>query len=355
MKTKKSVERSPIQMMIVSFVIIFAFITGTILFMYFKWFASDELAAPAAVNVVGDGTIGRDYSRIYSIDFPKEGLDKIKVTPNAFIVLSRPSHNGNFIAYVEAMHVNGESDNINFVIWDVLNNKKLYSKQVLPDNFGNLLLPVAWSSNDENIILGRFRAEGDFVSLPTPMCQYLLNLKTLDEKIFGCGNAWGEGMLYFDNNQYVVYFDKTFEKGSCTIPGPGWDPYNDLIYYNNANTGEKVLLVAGDDEVFFNLVATDEFGHFSYDVYLYDEAKKHLEDGSCLTKKETVTSSIEIEAVCGNGILEVGEQCDGVNLRTYSELVELFQVDDLPICGCPPNTQTIYNCKSDCTQTCRCK
>jgi len=54
MKTTKSVERSPMQMTIVAFVLLFVAITATILFMYFKWFASEDLGAPAAVNVVGE-------------------------------------------------------------------------------------------------------------------------------------------------------------------------------------------------------------------------------------------------------------------------------------------------------------
>ena len=63
----------------------------------------------------------------------------------------------------------------------------------------------------------------------------------------------------------------------------------------------------------------------------------------------------EIIPVCGNGILEEGEQCDGAAMRTYPELVELFPEADLATCGCMPGLEYVYTCNNDCTQTCHCE
>lgn len=54
--------------------------------------------------------------------------------------------------------------------------------------------------------------------------------------------------------------------------------------------------------------------------------------------------------VCGNGIIEGNESCDGDALRSTG-----LNDDDALIWGCQPGSEIICSCKSDCTQTCHCE
>jgi len=249
MKTTKSVERSLIQMMIVSFVIIFAFITGTILFMYFKWFANDQLGAPAAVNVVGveknmvveEAVVLQTEDEwilgLYD-DLPKDMIEEIASSEDFIVFASVLSNKQDKLVYFES---NGVDRNI--VLLNLVTKEKTVKK--LDINYGcgrgSDYMPVAWSPKDTKIILRL---------VPGPACGagYLVN-SILDVKTLEEYSLPSYAPIFFNDYKEVVYLNISHTKGFC-----GMGMYSDKIIKENIENGEKVILAESEDEVYSDLI-----------------------------------------------------------------------------------------------------
>jgi|GEM_PF-6702410 len=243
MKTKNVATRSPMQMTIVAFVLLFVAITATILVMYFKWFANDQLGAPAAVNVVGeekDVVLQTEDEWILGLydDLPKDMIEEIALSKDFIVFASVLSNKEDKLVYFES---NGVDRNI--VLLNLVTKEKTVKKLDINGGCdrGSDYMPVAWSPKDTKIILRL---------VPEPACgtgalvNSILDVKTLEEY-----SLPSYAPIFFNDYKEVVYLNISLTKGFC-----GMGTYSDKIIKENIENGEKIILVESEDEVYSDLL-----------------------------------------------------------------------------------------------------
>lgn len=272
MKTTKSVERSPMQMTIVAFVLLFVAITATILFMYFKWFASEDLGAPAAVNVVGveknmmveeDVVLQTEDDLMPGLydDLPKDMINEITPSEGFIVLTSVLSNKEDKLVYFESNGVDR-----NFVLLNLVTKEKTVKKLDINHGCGrgSGYMPVAWSPKDIKIIL-RLVSEPECGA--GSLGNSILDVKTLEEYLLPC-----YAPIFFNDYKEVVYLNISHTKGFC-----GMGTYSDKIIKENIESGEKIILAESEDEVYSNLLLlpngdlqyASQSGYFDTDATCY--------------------------------------------------------------------------------------
>ncbi|HOX97342.1 MAG TPA: hypothetical protein PL066_03260 [bacterium] len=280
MKTTKNAVRSPMQMTIVAFVLLFVAITATILVMYFKWFANDELGVPAAVNVVGVEKNMVDDENIESQtedagmpglydDFPKDMVEKLVPSEGFQVFSSVLSHKGDQLVYFES---NGVDRNI--VLLNLVTKEKTVKK--LDINSGCLqgdYIPFAWSPKDIKIIL-RFVVGDGCNMMPGLEVNSILDVKTLSDVRLNSHDP-----IFLNDYADVIYLNISETKPFCSI-----GVYYDQIIYENIESGETEILVENKDgnEVYSDLLLlpngelqyASQAGYFEAPCYIVENPEE---------------------------------------------------------------------------------
>jgi hypothetical protein len=266
MKTTKNVNRSPIQMTIVAFVVLFFAITATILFMYFKWFANDELGAPAAVNVVVEENVAMEeteeidiedesfpqnqdsfiltddelFQNLYGYrEWPQDKIDLIKVADGCQVLGSILSHSGDQLVYFEKCGITSKLILLNLTSKQ---EKLLYSKDVVNEGYNTFdYVPQKWSPQDKKIILQIVVGSVDLGQSHPEGIIRIIDAKSGKREIFAESDSFVGFWNDASGNENLIYLASP----STAFCPSLIQPYNKLIK-RNAITGKETILVESE-------------------------------------------------------------------------------------------------------------
>jgi len=290
MKTKKVAARSPMQMTIVAFVLLFVVVTAIILFMYFKWFANDELGAPAAVNVVGveenvlekmveeqqpepellntkkskQNNLSEIYPMLYDSfldsrnieSLKQDGIDQIKLDDGFEIITALFSNKKDKIIYFES---NGIVDNL--VLLDLVSQKteviKTEDYHIYEQGSDqHIFLPIEWSVNDKKIILSSFFIGDGFTANDN-------SLRVLDVNSFEENLSTKNPLAFSDDNKFLVFEEKFSNRKVCgqqAFAPLDYFYYVDQIVMVEIESGKRTILLGPNEYETYGCFGLNENG-----------------------------------------------------------------------------------------------
>jgi len=109
--------------------------------------------------------------------------------------------------------------------------------------------------------------------------------------------------------------------------------------------GGYYIMVNSSDENFTTLYADVVFGNFNLSVGTNETIGCQM-NSDCLSNQECLSGQcLNLTSYCGNGIIEVGEQCDGTNLGNMTSCADFGFEGGAITCSndCRFNVSTCYN------------